>query len=179
MRKWTFVIIPVVGLGIFSVFYMGALKQMDERDAAAAAEKVRVEQEEAARQAQIQQQTKIQQEQAAAKARAEEAAAAAKKDADWAAAGKELQDAITIAELKIADSKDRVTQLNNELESLRDQRLDALKEKQNLWEQVEAAKIQVRNYQLEAERQKEIMLQYVQNSSVTAMPPPLPVAPSR
>ena len=175
MRKWSFVIIPIVGLGIFSVFYMGALKRMDERDAAAEAEKARIEQEEIARQQEIQAQTKIQQAEAAAKARAEEAAKLAKQESDWAAAGRELQDAITIAELKIADSQDRAVELTNELKSLRTQRQEALQAKQGLWEQIEAAKIQVRNNEIESERLNDILLRFVDNSSVTAMPPPLPV----
>jgi chromosome segregation ATPase len=177
MRKWTFVIIPVIALGIFTVFYMSAVRQMEAKEEAALEAKARMEEEERMRKEQIAADTRRQQEESRRQQEAEEAAALAKREADWAATSRQLVEAAQLAEAEIMEDNNQIAALRRELEQLRTQKEQALLEEQALAESVEQAKIQVRNSEIEYERLKDMLLQFVSNSSIAN--PPAPALPAR
>ncbi|MBI3884683.1 MAG: hypothetical protein HY302_02985 [Opitutae bacterium] len=173
MNKF-YLIIPGTLLGVFLFFYNGALKEMKAKEVAAQVEKDRKNAEEAVRKAEIEKKATEDATERQRKRDEEDRAKEEKKRHDYqeiinvltrdvnsntAATDKYAKEAADL-ELQINAQRNRKEKLNTETFDLA--------------KQVERAKIERRNAELEIQRMVEMVAKKVGESSLTNIPPPPP-----
>lgn len=173
MNKF-YIIVPVLLLGVFVFFYNGALKEM-------AAKEERKKQEAAAVQAAEDARRQIIEQKAAedARRRQEEREAAdrakeEKKTRDYEDALRQLNDEGGRYAAEADALAKEAAQLEVQLVEMRNLKEKTNREAFELAKQVELAKVQRRNAELEIQRMVDMVAQRVGASSMTAMPPPPP-----
>lgn len=176
MNKF-YIIVPVVLLGVFIFFYRGALQEMAAKDELKRKEAAALQAADDARRKEIEaraaEDARKRQEEREAVERAKEE----KKIREYEDAMKQLREETA----RYASEADALSKQANGLE-IQLAEMRTLKEKTNreafdLAKQVELAKIQRRNAELEIQRMVDMVAQRVGNSSLAQMPPP--PAPTR
>lgn len=176
MNKF-YIIIPVILLGVFIFFYRGALQEMAAKDERKRQEAAAVQAADEARKKEIEARAA-----ADAKKRQDEREAAdrakeEKKVRDYEDAMKQLRDE-TARYIAEADSLSKQgNELDVQLTELRNLKEKTNREAFELAKQVELAKVQRRNAELEIQRMVDMVGQRVGASSMAQMPPP--PAPAR
>jgi len=168
----TYVVTPGIMFGIFLFFYNGAVKEMHAKEARQAAEKAAKDKVEADRKAEIEKKALADAEKRQREREAEEAKKASEKEAAYNNVMKQLA-TDTADENAQADkiAKDvgnleiSITQARSDKEKLNRETFDLAKE-------VELAKVNRRNAEIELQRMVEIAGKKVADSSVAVLPPP-------
>lgn len=181
MKKWIYLIIPGVLLGLFLIFYFSHQKESQAREAERTAIATKKKADE--------QRTKEEAEQRAredaAKKQAEREAEEKKKEderrAKQAAIDKEIRDTTEAARAEAARYQKDAQTLQTQLEQLHRDKDRLSREAFDLQKQVEAAKVERRNAELESQRMIEMIVRRASDSSLVRMPvmPPVPTAATR
>lgn len=174
MKKWMYVISVGSMLTVFLFFYFAHIKEAE------AHEKIRLEklhQEEAAaaaKKADAEEKARQDAEKRAAERAAEEAKKEADRVAAWEKSSREIQDS-TDTYLGLGDKYQKsINELELKLADLRSQKEKLNREAFDFAKQVEAARIEKQNAEIESQRMTEMIAQRAADSSLTAMPPPPP-----
>jgi len=178
MKKWIYFIVPVILAVIFSFFYFAYLDDAKQKDIERKAEIARVEQAEALKKAEIEEKARLDAERRAAERLAAEQAKEAERIAKWEAEGKRIQDATdeNIAEANALAKK--ISNLEIELNALRQSKAKTNAEVLEMIKQVERAMIDKRNAELEIQRMTEMIARRAADSSLSRAPA-APVAAAR
>lgn len=170
MKKWFYIIAPAAMLAVFSFFYVTHVKETREKDRIRKEEVAKQIAQEATRKAEIEEQARLD---AAARAADREAKATekeAERIAKWETEGREIQET-TDEYNKAADKLAREqSELEVKLDQLRKAKERANNEVLALAKQVELARIDKRNAELEIQRKTEMVVRQVQRNSLTQMP---------
>lgn len=174
MKKWMYVISVGSMLAVFLFFYFAHIKEAE------AAEKIRLEkqrQEQAAadaKKAEAEEKARQDAEKRAAERAAEEAKKEADRVAAWEKTSKEIQDA-TDNYLALGDKYQKsINELELKLADLRKQKEQLNREAFDYAKQVEAARIEKQNAEVESQRMTEMIAQRASESTLAQMPPPPP-----
>lgn len=176
MNKF-YLIVPAVLLGVFIFFYRGALQEMADKDERKRQEAAQLQAAEDARRQEVEARAAADAKKRQDEREAVERAKEEKKVRDYEDAMKQLRD----EGARYAAEADSLSNQANELE-LQLTELRNLKEKTNreafeFAKQVELAKVQRRNAELEIQRMVDMVAQRVGASSFAQLPPP--PAPAR
>jgi chromosome segregation ATPase len=171
----SYVIVPVVLLAVFGFLYRGALQDMDAKQKALAAQAALVQETDAKRKKEVEDKANIDAQKRQEQRAAEDLAKAEKKQREYDDIMKKLKDESTDYSAQsvkfskeAADLEQQITQTRNEREKLNREALELSK-------QVELAKINRRNAELEIQRTMEMVAVKLNESSIaTPPPPPLP-----
>ena len=168
----TYVVTPGIMFGIFLFFYNGAVKEMHAKEVAQLAEKAAKDKAEADRKAVIEQKALADAEKRQKEREAEDAAKAAKKEADYAKVMTQLA-ADTADENNQADKLAKeVGGLEISISQARSNKEKLNRETFDLAKEVELAKVNRRNAEIEIQRMVEVAGKKVADSSVAIVPPP-------
>lgn len=174
MKKWTYLISVGSMLAVFLFFYLSHMKELEIRD------KQRAEQLELERKKEAEQKAAIETKarEDAERRAAERAANDAKKEADrlakWEAENQRIQDAINEFVAKGDTYAKEISQLEIQLNSLRSQKEKLNREAFEFSKQVEQARIEKRNAELEIQRMTDMIAKKAADSALTRLPPPPP-----
>lgn len=175
MKKWMYVISVGGMLAVFLFFYFAFLKDTEIKEKQRAEQVAQDRKAEETRKAAIEQKAR----EDAEKRSAERAAVEAKKEADkiarWEAEGKKIQDATDAATAKGDAYAKQISNLEIELNSLRANKEKFNREAFEFAKQVEQARVNKRNAELEIQRMTDMIAKRASDSSLTRLPPP-PVA---
>jgi hypothetical protein len=168
----TYVVVPGIMFGIFLFFYNGAVKEMREKEAHQLAEKAAKDKIEADRKAEIEKKALADAERRQKEREAEEAKKAAEKEAAYnnvmkqlaSDAAEENAQADKLAK-EVGNLEISITQARSTKEKLNRETFDLAKE-------VELAKINRRNAEIELQRMVEVAGKKIADSSVAIAPPP-------
>jgi hypothetical protein len=170
MKKWIFVVVPAVMLGLFLVFYSADRKRVAAREeqykkvqADKVAEKKRHDDEMRAN-------TKKDQEAKDAEKAREEAAKEAEKKAKDDADRKADLDATAVAKRNFETRSAEIRTIESQISGVQRQRDQALKEILDLSKSVETAKIERRNAELEFERTKAQLMSVLAQDPLMQVP---------
>lgn len=171
MKKWMYVISVGGMLAIFMFFYFAFRKEAlikEKQREEQVAEERRIEEE---RKAAIEEKAR----QDAEKRAAERAAAEAKKEADriakWEATSKEIQDATNSYNEKADAYAKQISELEIQLDTLRKNKEQMNREAFEFAKQVEQARINKRNAELEIQRMTDMIAKRAADSALAKMPP--------
>jgi preprotein translocase subunit SecF len=174
----TYLVIPGILLAVFLFFYLGAVKEMDAKAKATAEAKALADAEEAARKADIERKAN----EDAEKRQRDRDAADAAKEADKEAAYAKV---MTQLRTEAADYGAQADKLAKEVGALeiaisqaRTNKEKLTRETFDLAKEVELAKINRRNSEIEIQRMIEITGKKMATTSV-ALPPPPPALPTK
>ena len=174
----SYIIVPLILLGIFGFLYKGFTVENAAKEAAEAAEVAAHEAEVAAAKAEAEERSKAE----AAKRTAEREAAEAKKIADrrakWEATGAEIARYTAEAKAESDTHQAKINELELELAEQRKMREALNKETFEMMKSVEAARISVRNAELQVQRMAQMVTQKAENS-VLVKAPILPPPPTK
>lgn len=174
----TYIIIPLVLLGIFYFFYQDFSKQ---NEIAIAEKEARIEAEaaaEAASKAEAERKSKEDAARRTAEREADEAAKIAKRRAAWEADGAKVAADTADAKAKSDAHQQTINELELKLANLRNQRSEINGEVFAMMKEVEAARIAKRNAEREVQRMAAMVTQKAE-TSVLVKKPILPPEPSR
>ena len=170
MKKWMYIISVGSMLAVFLFFYFAHLKEMEIRDRIHAAETAKKLKEEADRKAAIEAKAREDAERRAA----ERTAADAKKEADrlakWEAVGRTIQADTDSFNAKANTYSKQVSQLEVELDALRTNKEKLNRETFEFEKQVEQARIEKRNAELENQRMTDMIAKKADESSMAHAP---------
>jgi chromosome segregation ATPase len=175
MNKF-YVIVPLVLCGLFAFVYIDHSKDMDVKKAQIAEAKAKAEAEEAAKKAEAERKAKEDSDRRTAERLAEEKKKEDEKRAKWAAAGKEIQDDLDGYNAKIAQFTKQIAALETELKNVRADRAQTNKDAFELRRDVELAKVDRRNAELDIQRFTEMIARRANESALAK--PPAPPAPA-
>lgn len=179
MKKWIYLIIPGILLGLFLIVWFGHQKERQEREAKRAAVLAKKMAEEKAAKEDSERRAR---EDAAKKQAEREAEAKAKEEerrAKQAAIDKQIKDETEAARKEADKFHKELMALEIEIDRLRKQRDGLTREAFELAKQVEMAKVARRNAELESQRMVEMIARRAADSSLTRPPMLPPVAPPR
>lgn len=175
----TYIIIPLILLGIFTFFYRNFSAENELQMAAkAAAEAAAIEQEAAAKA----EAERISREDAArrtAEREADEAAKIAQRRVAWEADGAKVAADTANAKAKSDEHQTRINELELQLAALRQERETLNNEAFAMMKEVEAARIAKRNAELQVQRMAQMVSQKAENSVLVKAPILPPPPPSR
>lgn len=178
MKKWMYLIPPVVMLGLFTIVYLGHVEKTHEKEKAKAAQIAKEK-------AELDEKKKVAEAKARedAKKRTEERdAEEAKKEKDradkQAADDKKVRDATAESNAKADAFAKQAASLEIELDRLRKEKDKQNRESFEIAKQVELARITRRNAELEIQRITEMISKRASDSSMTR-PPVIPPAPAK
>jgi ABC-type Na+ efflux pump permease subunit len=178
MKKWLYLVLPLVMAGVFMVFYV---KHEKEREVRIATNKAKVEAATAkekavkdAAEAKAKESAKIAQDERDRENAAREAARKAQQDAVDRGI-KEKTDA-ALAEIDAATKKSKA--LQDEIERLVADRERIRQEGFELAKQVELASVERRNAEMEEQRLTEMIVRRTAESHLSRLPPPPPPPPA-
>lgn len=172
----SYVIVPVILLALFGFLYRGALHEMDVKEKALAEQAAKVKAEEKKHKDEVESRANADAQKRQELRAAEDLAKEQKKQHDYNDALKKLKDESSDYSTQsekfakeAADLEIQISQTRNEREKLNRETLELSK-------QVELAKINRRNAELEIQRMVEMVAKKVSASSIATPPPPLPPA---
>ena len=174
MKKWIYLVAPVIMLVIFTFFYFSHAEEM------AQAEEIRKErvaaelETEAKRKAQIEEEARIDAEKRSAERDAKAAEREAQRIAKWDAETQEIRSATAGHKAEADRHAANINALEIELDSLRQATAKTNAAELALEKRVEMARIAKRNAELEIQRKTEMMIRTAEQSAVAQMPPPVP-----
>jgi hypothetical protein len=168
----TYVVTPGIMFGIFLFFYNGAVKEMDAKAAQQLVDKKAKEDAEAARKKVIEEKALADAEKRQKDRDAEDAAKAAKKEADYANVMTKLASDTTDENAQADKLAKEVGNLEISISQARSNKEKLNRETFDLAKEVELAKVNRRNAEIEIQRMVEITGKKVADSSVAILPPP-------
>ena len=178
MKKWMYVISVGGMLAVFLFFYFSFLKQTEIKEKQRAEQVAQERKVEEERKAAIEAKARDD----AAKRAAERAAAEEKKEADklarWNAEGQKIQDATNAANAKADAYSKQISNLELELNTLRTNKEKLNREAFEFAKQVEQARVNKRNAELEIQRMTDMIAKRAADSALTRMPPVAAAKPS-
>ncbi|MSU22302.1 MAG: hypothetical protein EXS32_00580 [Opitutus sp.] len=177
MKKWMYLIFPGGMLAAFLVFFLSHTKEMDAREHERAIKVQQQQKEAAAKKTADEARAAADAKKRQQEREAEETAKAEQKRLKQVAADKEVSDATTKALNAAATSQKEVSSLDADLDTLRKAKDKALQEAFDLARQVERAKVERRNAELEIQRTTEMIAERALASSLARMPTPPPPPP--
>jgi hypothetical protein len=178
MKKWMYIIFPGIMLGLFLAFYFTHKKEAEELEQKQLMEARQKEAAEVAKKKKAEEEAAKNASENRRKHDEEEKAKDATRIAKQAAADKEVKDR-TDADIARGDKAGKeVAAREIELDALRKKKEQINKEAFELAKQVELAKIARRNAELESQRMHERVSRVAGESSLSRMPPPMPVPPA-
>lgn len=176
MKKWMYVIFPGIMLAVFLVIYSSAMKDVELATQKKAEEVAKMKAADEAKK-------KVAEEKAredSARRSAERAAEDAKREADriakWQNESKKIQDDTDKAQADADRYNKEVAALELTLDSLKKSKDKSSREAFDLVKQVERAKVDRRNAEIEIQRLTEMVSRRAAESSLTR-PPAIPTAP--
>jgi hypothetical protein len=177
MKKWMYLIFPGVMLGVFLVIYFAHEKEADLRERTRA-EEVMKKKAEDKRQKDIAEEKAKESAQKAQKEREqEEAKKDAERQAKSAAIDKEIADTTAAAVAEADKNAKQAAALEVELDRLHKAKDQLSRQTFDLAKQVELAKVDKGNAEMESQRMVEMIARRAAESSMTRMPmPPAPPA---
>jgi ABC-type Na+ efflux pump permease subunit len=167
MKKWMYVIFPAAMLGIFLVFYFSAAKKAELKEQQHIAEIAKQKADETEKKRIAEDKARVDAVKRAAERSAEEAKKEADKIAKWQADSKRIQED---TDKSIADAdryQKEVSKLEIELDTLRKSKDKASREAFDLLKQVERAKVDRRNAEIEIQRLTEMVARKASESAMT------------
>jgi len=174
MRKWIYVLCPVVLLGIFIFYYSLKSAEVEAHEKAKAEQVAAQKAADAAARHEIEEKARLD----AAKRAADRAAEAAKKEAAKAAKYNDymtkLRDETDAANAQVADLTDKIAQLQLKLDALQKAKEDANQSSFDIEKQIELAEVEKGNADLQSERMVEMIANRADKSFMTKLPPPPP-----
>jgi uncharacterized coiled-coil DUF342 family protein len=174
MKKWFYVIFPVVCLAIFMVFYLSSKKESDARDAAHRAEVAREKAEADEKKLVAEKKAQDDAERRNVERAAEEAKTAKDKADKYNAEMARIK-ADTDKSNATADMyAKQVSELTIELENLHKQKDALTRESFEMDKKIEAEAVARRNAELELQRYTEMISDRADQSLMAKMPPPPP-----
>ena len=172
----SYLIVPAILLAIFGFVYNGALKEMAQKEVDRIAKIDAAAKADADRKTEIEKKSQAEARERQIKREADDAAKAAKKEKDYQDAMTKLKDEADdytgqTAKLtkEAADLEAGILQTRNDKERLTREGLELAK-------QVELAKINRRNAELEIQRMIDMVAKKLNDSSIAVAPPPPPPA---
>jgi hypothetical protein len=170
----TYLVIPGILLAVFIFFYVGAVKDMEHRAAEKQAEKVRVEAVEKARKDEIEKKAIADAEKRQREREEADRAKEAKKEAAYQEVMTQLATETTKWNTQADKLAKEVGTLEISISQARSNKEKLTRETFDLSKEVELAKINRRNAELEIQRMVEIAAKKMMESSVAIAPPPPP-----
>lgn len=178
MKKWIFVIVPAVMLGIFLVFYYSDRERVIANEAKHKAEQAAKVAEKKKKDDDIREKTRRENEAKDAEKAREEAAKEAEKRAKEDKERQDDVDATNVARRNFETRTAEIRTIESTIAASQRQRDQALKEILDLSKLVEQAKIDRRNAELDFERAKAQLLSVLAQDPLVQMPVPPPPAPA-
>jgi hypothetical protein len=172
MKKWMYLIFPTVMLGAFMFLYIAESKEAEIKEKAKAAEIAKVKAQEAEKKKIAEEKARLDSAKRAAERAAEDAKREADKIAKREAEAKRIQDE---TDKYLADStaqSKKIADLEVQVEAARKSKDQASRESFELLKQVERAKVERRNAEIEIARLTEMLARRASDSSMTRMPTP-------
>jgi chromosome segregation ATPase len=174
MKKWMYVISVGSMLAVFLFFYFAHIKEAE------AAEQIRLEKQRqeqaaaAAKKAEAEEKARLDAEKRAAERAAEEKKKEEERVAAWEKTSREIQEK-TDEYLALGDKYQKtINDLELQLADLRSQKEKLNREAFDFAKQVEAARIEKQNAEIESQRMTEMIAQKAADSTLAQMPPPPP-----
>ena len=178
MKKWMYLVFPGIMLAGFLVIYMSHKKAAEEKErqqiARAATEKAEADRKKKEAEAKARDDARKRQEEREAEERKKEEDKAAKQAKD----DKMVRDQIAEYTAKGDAAQKQVNNLEIELDKLRKEKDRVSRETFDLAKQLELARIDRRNAELEIQRMHEMIVRKASESALVR-PPPMPPAPAR
>ena len=174
MKKWMYVIFPVILLGIFLMYYQQQMTVLTTKEKARAEAVARVKAEEALRKKESEERARKDAEKRIAEQTAEDARIAREKQEKWDAEGRRIQEDTDKALAETARFQNDDSALDIEIANLQRDKEKANREDFELLKEVELARVSYENAQLEVERMVSMIVNRADESSMVKMPPPLP-----
>jgi chromosome segregation ATPase len=174
MKKWMYVIFPVVLLVIFLFFYNQEMAKVAERQRETARAVAALKEASDAKKKEAEVQAKISAEKHAKEQAEADAAQLAAAESKWKSETKKIQDEI---DRNIADAdrfSKKSAELQIELDTLHKNKEALNREDFNLLKEVESMRINEQNSNLEIQRLVEIIARRASESAMAKMPEPAP-----
>jgi len=179
MKKWIYLVAPVIMLVIFTFFYFSHAEEMAQKEEIRK-ERVAAELEaEAIRKAQIEEEARVDAEKRTAEREEKAEQREADRVAKWDAESKEIRMATAGHKAEADRHAANLAAMEIELDSLRQATAKTNADELALEKRVEMARIAKRNAELEIQRKTEMMLRTAERSAVAQMPPPVPTTRRR
>ena len=174
MKKWIYLVAPVIMLVIFTFFYFSHAEEMAQKEEIRK-ERVAAELEaEAIRKAQIEEEARVDAEKRTAEREEKAEQREADRVAKWDAESKEIRMATAGHKAEADRHAANLAAMEIELDSLRQATAKTNADELALEKRVEMARIAKRNAELEIQRKTEMMIRTAEQSAVAQMPPPVP-----
>jgi chromosome segregation ATPase len=174
MRKWLYVLCPVILLGLFIFYYSIKSQEVEAREQAKAAQIAAQKAADAEARHVIEEKARLDAEKRAADRLAEAAKKEAAKAAKYAATMAGLVSDTDKANAQAAALNDQVAQLQTKLAALQKSKEEANQSSFDVEKQIELAFAQKGNADLESERMIAMIADRADKSFMTKMPPPPP-----
>jgi chromosome segregation ATPase len=171
MNKY-YLIVPAILLGTFLFFYNGALKEMAAKEAAKTAEKAAIKAADDKRKAEIEAKAAADAKRRQEERDAEERTRLEKKEKEYQDAMKKLKDEADNYSAEADKLAKEGADLEIQLGTLRTQKEKTTREVFELAKQVELAKVNRRNAEIEIQRMVEMLGTRAGSSSLATLPPP-------
>jgi hypothetical protein len=172
MKKWMYLIAPTVMLGAFLFLYVAESKEAEIKEQAKAAEIAKVKAQEAEKKKIAEEKARLDSAKRAAERAAEDAKREADKLAKREAEAKRIQDETDKYLADAAAQTKKIAELEAQVDVARKAKDQASRESFDLLKQVERAKVERRNAEIEIARLTEMLARRASDSSMTRMPPP-------
>jgi hypothetical protein len=178
MKKWMYLIFPGIMLAGFLVMYMGHKKAAEEKEQVAMAKATADKAEADRKKKEAEQKARDDARKRQEEREAEEAKKEAEKAAKQAKDDKMVRDQIAEFTAKADSAQKQLNGLEAELDRLRKEKDRVSRETFDLAKQVELARIERRNAELDIQRMTEMIVRRASESSLVR-PPAIPPAPAK
>lgn len=179
MKKWLYVLVPTVMLGLFLILYLSEVKKMDEKEQQNIAAQAKLKQEDDARKARLQEQAAADQKKKAEERQAEQERKEKERAAKLKAEDDKIHDEMVKAKAEADAHSKKIAELQKQLDDLHAQREKANGELLDTLKAVERAKIDRETAELNEQRLTDMIAKRAADSSLVRMPAPVMAAPPR
>ncbi len=173
MKKWLYVICPIVGIALFLALYFPAKARHEAGEAARAESIAKAKAADEAKKHEIEEKVRVDSQRRATENAREEAAKEAARIAKYNAVGEEIQKDTDAANADILKYTKQVDDLNTELDALRKRKEELTREDFDLLKQVELARVHQSNANLQIQRMVEMIANRAGASSLTVQIDPV------
>lgn len=178
MKKWFYLISVGSMLAVFMFFYFAHLEEAEIKEKARQEEQARLQKAEAERKAAIEEKARQDAARRAAERAAEEAKKQAERLAKWEAENRRIQEATDEYNALADKYSKQISELEIQLNALRTQKEKLNREAFEFAKEVEQARIEKRNAELEIQRMTDMIAKRAEESSLTRAPV-IPTTPPR
>lgn len=162
-------IVPAILTVIFTIYFFRFSEELEQRDAAKAAEVAQIQAEAAAKKKEAEMRAKEDADRRAAEREAEEARRIAEREANWERVSQEIADVTAELNERADELSKQANALDLQLVALREKRAQTARESFALERRVEEARIRKRNAEMEIQRMTEMISQRAERSSLTGV----------